>query len=77
MLQNAARRLKKSLGELMGEEKIVSITLFKSVIGTKASHRATVLGLGLKRIGQTVMVRDTPEIRGMIKKVAYLLKAEV
>ncbi|HVK55234.1 MAG TPA: 50S ribosomal protein L30 [Burkholderiales bacterium] len=61
----------------MGEEKIVSITLFKSVIGTKASHRATVLGLGLKRIGQTVMVRDTPEIRGMIKKVAYLLKAEV
>jgi large subunit ribosomal protein L30 len=71
-----ARRLKRSLGELMGNDKIVRITLLRSVIGTKLSHRATVLGLGLKRIGQTVMLKDSAEIRGMIKKVSYLLKAE-
>ncbi|MCB1894481.1 MAG: 50S ribosomal protein L30 [Zoogloeaceae bacterium] len=54
----------------------VRVTLKKSVIGTKQSHRATVRGLGLRRINQTVELRDTPEIRGMINKVSYLLKLE-
>lgn len=54
----------------------VKVTLKKSVIGTKQSHRATVRGLGLRRINQTVELRDTPEIRGMINKVSYLLKLE-
>ena len=56
--------------------KTVKVTLVKSVIGTKKSHRATVLGLGLRRIRHTVMLEDTPAVRGMIAKVDYLLKVE-
>ena len=48
----------------------------KSPIGTNADHRATVLGLGLKKIGQTRELEDTPAVRGMITKVAYLVRAE-
>jgi len=55
---------------------MIRVTLIKSVIGTKQSHRATVLGLGLKRLNQTVTLIDTPEVRGMINKVNYLVKAE-
>ncbi len=57
-------------------DKTVKITLVKSVIGTKQSHRATVRGLGLRKLNQTVELQDTPEIRGMINKVSYLLKLE-
>lgn len=57
-------------------EKTVRVTLVKSVIGTKQSHRATVLGLGLRRIRHTVELEDTPAVRGMIHKVAYLVKCE-
>jgi large subunit ribosomal protein L30 len=62
---------------MMAEQKKVKVTLVKSVIGTKQSHRATVLGLGLKRRHQSVVLVDTPEVRGMINKVSYLVKAEV
>ena len=54
----------------------IKVTLVKSVIGTKQSHRATVRGLGLRRINHTVELADTPEVRGMIHKVFYLLKCE-
>ncbi len=57
-------------------EKKIKVTLMKSVIGTKQDHRATVRGLGLRRIRHTVQVEDTPAVRGMIRKVAYLLKCE-
>ena len=57
-------------------EKKISVTLVKSLIGTKASHRQTVRGLGLRRLNHTVLVEDTPAIRGMIDKVSYLLKCE-
>ena len=57
-------------------EKKIKVTLVKSVIGTKQSHRATVRGLGLRRLHHTVEVLDTPENRGMINKVSYLLKCE-
>lgn len=57
-------------------EKKIKVTLVKSIIGTKQDHRATVRGLGLRRINHTVELQDTPEVRGMIKKVAYLLKCE-
>jgi len=57
-------------------DKKVKVTLVKSVIGTKQSHRATVIGLGLRRINHTVELQDTPEVRGMINKVSYLLKCE-
>lgn len=54
----------------------IKVTLVKSVIGTKQSHRATVRGLGLRRINHSVQLGDTPEVRGMINKVAYLVKCE-
>ena len=55
-------------------EKTLKVTLVKSVIGTKQSHRDTVLGLGLKKIGQVRELEDTPAVRGMINKVAYLVR---
>ena len=54
----------------------VKVTQIKSVIGRIESHRACVRGLGLRRMHQTVEVLDTPEVRGMINKVNYLLKVE-
>ena len=54
----------------------VSVTLVKSFYGRLPKHRATVTGLGLKRINHTVILEDTPEVRGMINKVSYLLKVE-
>lgn len=57
-------------------EKTVKVTLVKSVIGTKQSHRATVKGLGLRRLNSVSVLEDTPAVRGMINKVAYLVKCE-
>lgn len=57
-------------------DKTIKVTLIKSVIGTKQDHRATVRGLGLKRINSSAVLEDTPAVRGMIRKVAYLLKWE-
>lgn len=54
----------------------VKVTLVKSVIGRIESHRASVRGLGLRHLNHTVVVQDTPENRGMINKVGYLLKVE-
>ncbi|MEE9331308.1 MAG: 50S ribosomal protein L30 [Methylophilaceae bacterium] len=54
----------------------VKVTLIKSVIGRLESHRATVKGLGLRRMHHTVELQDTPAIRGMINKINYLLKVE-
>lgn len=57
-------------------DKTIKVTLVKSVIGTKQDHRATVRGLGLKRVNSSAVLEDTPAVRGMIRKVAYLLKYE-
>ena len=57
-------------------DKKIKVTLVKSLIGTKQSHRATVRGLGLRRLNHSVELADTPEVRGMINKVSYLLKCE-
>ncbi len=56
--------------------KKLKVTLVRSVASTRESHRATVRGLGLRRINHTVEVEDTPAVRGMINKVGYLLKCE-
>lgn len=56
--------------------KTVRVTLVRGLIGTRESHRATVRGLGLRRINHTVELEDTPAVRGMINKVNYLLKCE-
>jgi len=55
-------------------KKTVTVTLVKSVAGTRSDQRATVLGLGLKRMNHSRQLEDTPAVRGMITKVAYLLK---
>jgi large subunit ribosomal protein L30 len=60
----------------MAQTKKLKVTLVKSPIGTKESHRATVRGLGLRRMHHTVEVEDTPAVRGMINKVFYLVKCE-
>lgn len=52
----------------------INVTLVKSTIGRIESHKATVRGLGLRRMHHTVTVNDTPAIRGMINTVSYLLK---
>lgn len=52
------------------------ITLTKSLIGRKKDHIATVNALGLNKIGKTVEQEDTPQIRGMVKKVYYLINVE-
>jgi large subunit ribosomal protein L30 len=58
------------------QAKKLKVTLVRSIIGTKESHRATVRGLGLRRLQHTVEVEDTPAVRGMINKVFYLVKCE-
>ncbi len=60
----------------MATEKKLKVTLVKSRFGRLKSHKACVAGLGLRKIRQTVTVLDTPENRGMINKVSYLLQVE-
>jgi len=57
-------------------KKTVKVTLVRSPIGTRSGHRATVLGLGLKKLNQTRELEDTPMVRGMINKVSYLVRVE-
>jgi large subunit ribosomal protein L30 len=56
------------------EGKTVTVTLVKSINGTRESHRATVRGLGLRRLNSSRVLEDTPAVRGMIDKVSYLVK---
>jgi len=56
--------------------KNIKITLINTVIGTKKSHRATIRGLGLKKLNSVSILADTPETRGMISKVKYLVKCD-
>ena len=60
----------------MADKKTVKVTLVKSPIGTNEKQRATLLGLGLKKLHQTRELEDTPAVRGMITKVAFLVRAE-
>jgi large subunit ribosomal protein L30 len=61
-------------GSSVASEKTLKVTLVKGVGSTRENHRATVRGLGLKRIRQTVELEDTQAVRGMINKVSYLVK---
>jgi large subunit ribosomal protein L30 len=60
----------------MAKPKELKVTLVKSKHGRLKSHKACVTGLGLRRMHQTVTVQDTPENRGMINRVSYLLSVE-
>ena len=57
------------------QKKTVKVKLVRSPSRTVGGHRDTVLGLGLKRMNQVRELEDTPAVRGMITKVAYLVKA--
>lgn len=61
---------------MAGKKKTLRVTLVKSRFGRLPGHAECVAGLGLRRIRQTVEVIDTPQNRGMINKVAYLLQVE-
>ncbi len=52
----------------------VKVQLVRSPISCKESHRATVRGLGLRKLNSTSELEDTPAVRGMINKIAYLVK---
>lgn len=56
--------------------KTIKITQFRSTIGRLPKHKATMIGLGLRRIGHTVERKDTPAVRGMINLVSYMVKVE-
>lgn len=56
--------------------KTLSVTLIRSLNGRLAAHKACASGLGLRRMHQTVQVIDTPENRGMINKIHYMLNVE-
>jgi large subunit ribosomal protein L30 len=55
-------------------DKKIKVRLIKGLAGCKESHRATVRGLGLRRLNHTVELTDTPAVRGMINKVYYLVQ---
>ena len=60
----------------MAKPKELKVKLVKSKFGRLKSHKACVAGLGLRKMHQTVTVQDTPENRGMINRVSYLLSVE-
>lgn len=63
-------------GDATVVEKTVRVTLVRSMHGRRKRHQACVRGLGLRRMHQAVEVADTPQNRGMIRKVKYMLKVE-
>ncbi len=60
----------------MANSKELKVTLVKSKHGRLKSHKACITGLGLRKIHQTVSVQDTPENRGMINRISYLVSVE-
>jgi large subunit ribosomal protein L30 len=58
------------------QERKLKVTLVRSLVGTRREHRASVRGLGLRRLNHSVELPDTPEVRGMVRKVSYLVKCE-
>ena len=60
----------------MAEAKKLKVTLVRSLNGRLKNHQACARGLGIRRIHNPVFVIDTPENRGMINKISYMLKVE-
>ena len=58
----------------MSDKKTLTVKLVKSPISCKQSHRDTVRGLGLRRLNSERVLEDTPAVRGMINKIAYLVQ---
>lgn len=75
-VETKAKASPKSKASKSIDGKLIKVTLVRSIIGRIEAHKATVKGLGLRRMHHTVEVQDTPAIRGMINAVGYLLKVE-
>lgn len=58
----------------MSDKKTITVQLTKSVAGTREAHRATIRGLGLRKLGSVSTLEDTSAVRGMINKVSYLVR---
>ena len=58
----------------MTTQQTVKVQLGRSPIGCKVSHRATVRGLGLRKLNSVSELQDTPAVRGMINKISYLIR---
>ena len=58
----------------MADKKTLTVKLVRSPIGCQTSHRATVIGLGLRKLNSQRTLEDTPAVRGMINKIAYLVQ---
>ena len=56
------------------QQQTVKLQLVRSPIGCQESHRATVRGLGLRKVNSISELKDSPEVRGMINKISYLVK---
>ncbi len=61
---------------MMANTNTIKVTQTKSVHGRLPRHKACVAGLGLRKIGHTVELEDTPSVRGMINKISYMVKVE-
>jgi large subunit ribosomal protein L30 len=57
-------------------DRTVKATLRRSAIGTNPNQRLTLRGLGLTRIGKTVVLKDSPSVRGMLRTVGHLIETE-
>lgn len=61
---------------MSNSEKIIKVTQVRSANGRVQTHKACLAGLGLRRIGHTVQLEDTPSVRGMINKIYYMVRVE-
>ncbi|TQV87884.1 50S ribosomal protein L30 [Aliikangiella coralliicola] len=60
----------------MAAKKYMKVTQTKSSSGRLKNHKACLMGLGLRRIGHTVEVEDTPSTRGMVNTISYMIRVE-
>jgi len=58
------------------KQKQIKVTLVRSPIGFQPKHRECVRGLGLKRLNQTVVLEDTPSVRGIVNRIEYMVRVE-
>ena len=65
---------KKATSTASAASATLTVKLVRSIAGTRESHRATVRGLGLRKLNSEFTLEDTPAVRGMINKVSYLVK---
>ena len=61
---------------MMAEANRIKVTQTKSTNGRLPGHKACAAGLGLRKIGHTVELEDTPSVRGMINKISYMVRVE-